>query len=166
MIRIIDYGFRSAFLPSTEKARLRADVLHTCCKILLEVFCLTKRSYFFNEKKILKKNKNGYDISGILNEKHYYDQIGVSIESIQNIDLPYWLNWDNPPISEEIVQALPKTDLHCNLEGSISLELLWNELNLAKLNAKDIIKVDVNCIEVIFFKCQILCFNFINQFRI
>lgn len=129
IIKIIDYGFRSAFLISTEKNRLRAEVFHICVKILLE---------------------NGYDISGILEDYHYYDQIGVDIESIKNPSLPYWLNWNNPPITSDIIRALPKTDLHCNLEGSVSIDLLWNELNLSQIQIRDIIGIETKSKEVIF----------------
>jgi adenosine deaminase len=31
----------------------------------------------------------------------------------------------NPDITEEIIRALPKTDLHCNLDGSVSIPWIW-----------------------------------------
>lgn len=45
-MRLLDYGFRSAFLTSTEKRRLRADCFHDTLKILSEVIVPCSSSYF------------------------------------------------------------------------------------------------------------------------
>ena len=37
LVRIIDHGFRSSFLPLYQKSRLRAEALASCVEILLEV---------------------------------------------------------------------------------------------------------------------------------
>lgn len=114
IVRMIDYGFVSAFLGVTQKQRLRAEALHKSLKIL---------------------HSHGYDISGIARNADYYDLVGVDIQSALT-PTPYWGNYQNPPITKEIIRAIPKTDLHCNLEGSVSLELVWEELERAKIDCK------------------------------
>jgi len=123
IVRLLDYGFRSAFITSTEKRRLRTDCFHDTLKILSE---------------------EGYDLSGILEREVYYKSIGVYFsEAGVPIDPP--ISWRMPQqkINRELLRLLPKTDLHCRLDGSVSIDLLWKELkdanvDLARITGKAI----------------------------
>lgn len=103
-------------------------------------------------------SKSGYDLSGILEDEIYYERIGVSLSSLLKPAPTYWEGWDNPPITLDLVQALPKTDLHCNLEGSVSVDLLWQELQQAKMNIKSIIGIEIKSANVIILELILLDF--------
>eukprot|EP01105_Mastigella_eilhardi_P005487 TRINITY_DN17187_c0_g1_i1.p1 TRINITY_DN17187_c0_g1~~TRINITY_DN17187_c0_g1_i1.p1 ORF type:complete len:761 (-),score=213.98 TRINITY_DN17187_c0_g1_i1:118-2400(-) len=114
IVRLLDYGFRSAFITSTEKRRLRADCLHDTLRILAE---------------------DGHDLSDILKNDVYYRSIGANLsETGIPIAPPEGFRHARKAISLEVLKALPKTDLHCRLDGSVSIDLLWKELNDAKID--------------------------------
>jgi len=109
VVRLLDYGFQGAFINATEKRRLRADALHQTLKTLKE---------------------EGYDISSILKEDMYYRSIGCNLaefipESGHTVDRK---RERKPVVTAEILRGLPKTDLHCRLDGSISITQLWKEI--------------------------------------
>lgn len=114
IVRLLDYGFRAAFLTSTEKRRLRTDCFHDTLRILSE---------------------EGYDMSGILAREAYYKSIGVYFGET-GLPMPPPMSWRLPQrhISRELLRLLPKTDLHCRLDGSVSIDLLWKELQDASIN--------------------------------
>jgi hypothetical protein len=58
---MIDFGFNVAFLETSTKNRIRAEVFHKCLSIL---------------------RREGYDISCILKNSSYFDWIGVNIEEV------------------------------------------------------------------------------------
>jgi len=109
IVRVIDYGFQGAFINATEKRRLRADALHQTLKVLKD---------------------EGYDVSHILKDDIYFRSIGVNVseflpEAGHTVDRK---RERQPVITAEILRGLPKTDLHCRLDGSISINQLWKEI--------------------------------------
>ncbi|KAH3760493.1 adenosine deaminase [Pelomyxa schiedti] len=118
IVRLLDYGFRSAFLTSTEKRRLRTDCFHDTLRIL---------------------SQEGYDLSGILAREAYYKSIGVFFGTT-GLPMDPPISWRLPQrrMSREFLRLLPKTDLHCRLDGSVSVDLLWKELQTASINLASI----------------------------
>ena len=107
IVRVLDYGFQGAFVNATEKRRLRADALHQTLKVLSE---------------------EGYDIAPIFKEDAYYRSIGVNFADLNPMHAVSRMPDRHPPITREILEGLPKTDLHCRLDGSVSIDLLWKEI--------------------------------------
>ncbi|ELR14824.1 adenosine deaminase [Acanthamoeba castellanii str. Neff] len=120
MLRLIDYGFSAAFMQATHKRRLRGEVLHSCLQIL---------------------HDEGYDLDDIIGTSHYWHSIGVDLSHFAKSPAVrkqhgYWSGRVNPPITLDIVRALPKADLNCRIDGSVSIPLLWQELQAAKIDMK------------------------------
>jgi adenosine deaminase len=63
--------------------------------------------------------------------------------------VPYWGNHRNPPITREILRALPKADLHCRLDGSVSLQTVWRSFEAAKMSLSDFNYQGPNTLEVL-----------------
>ena len=117
MLRLIDYGYCAAFLTSVERQRLRVEALYASLSIL---------------------KSEGFDISGIAEHRRYWEVIGLDVDKFLTHDIPtiqndsrFWIDHVNPPITLDVVTSMPKTDLDCRLEGSVSLELVWKELQTA-----------------------------------
>eukprot|EP01116_Phalansterium_solitarium_P019228 TRINITY_DN5309_c0_g1_i1.p1 TRINITY_DN5309_c0_g1~~TRINITY_DN5309_c0_g1_i1.p1 ORF type:complete len:847 (-),score=257.76 TRINITY_DN5309_c0_g1_i1:93-2633(-) len=154
IFQLIDNGFRSAFVHSTLKKRLRIEALQTAAAVLHEA---------------------GHDISGLNLPR--YQRLGLQTSSAPTVPAApvaaappptatpapsdaaaasgaasvvasasagaastpavpaqthgYWGGHGNPPITKELLQSLPKVDLHCRLDGSVSLATMWNELQAA-----------------------------------
>ena len=53
---------------------------------------------------------------------------------VRNPSIPYWGNHRNPAITAELLRTLPKADLHCRLDGSVSLPTVWRAFLEAKLS--------------------------------
>ena len=107
IVRVLDYGFQGAFVNATEKRRLRADALHQTLKVL---------------------KAEGYDISPILKQDTYYRSIGVNFAEFEDGHVVSRKRDLQPAITSEILRGLPKTDLHCRLDGSVSINQLWKEI--------------------------------------
>eukprot|EP01119_Soliformovum_irregulare_P011081 TRINITY_DN2753_c0_g1_i1.p1 TRINITY_DN2753_c0_g1~~TRINITY_DN2753_c0_g1_i1.p1 ORF type:complete len:722 (+),score=251.54 TRINITY_DN2753_c0_g1_i1:20-2185(+) len=112
IVKLIDNGFRSTFAENSFRNRLRVESLQQCMTIL---------------------HSEGFDMSGM--DIPYYRKLGLEI-SPEIPRLPYWGGHDNPKITKEIIRLLPKSDLHCRLDGSIRIETLWKEFQLEKSNIK------------------------------
>jgi len=124
IIRIIDYGFKSAFLETSIKNRIRAEALRDCIQIL---------------------RKEGFDVKSIVQNSNYFDWIGVNIPEIIEPLPVYWKKWTNPEITFELCKLLPKTDLHCKFELSLDPVFIYEELlnNEDSMNyAKKLINFD------------------------
>jgi hypothetical protein len=65
---------------------------------------------------------------------------------------PYWRSHINPEITQAIVQALPKTDLHCNLDGCVSVSWIWNQLQKEKIDLKKMFDITCNSQEVLYWE--------------
>ena len=132
MVRMMDYGFASAFVTPSEKKRLRADCFHECLKVLISA---------------------GIDVSSIVANPYYaqigvdWRKLGVSSPAAAGVIVPGILKRQEPAITKEIIAALPKTDLHCRLDGSLSIPQLWKELVEAKVDLAPIIGKPVNSLE-------------------
>ncbi|KAL6047960.1 Adenosine deaminase [Balamuthia mandrillaris] len=123
MLRLIDNGFQSAFMQSTRKQRLRAEVLFECLTVLTE---------------------EGYDVSEIVNGSRFWDCIGVDFSLFSpkaTAKHYYWGGHENPDITLDIVRNLPKADLNCRLDGSINISLLWKEIQDAGINCRKVFGV-------------------------
>eukprot|EP00005_Dracoamoeba_jomungandri_P005902 CAMPEP_0174262382 /NCGR_PEP_ID=MMETSP0439-20130205/12941_1 /TAXON_ID=0 /ORGANISM="Stereomyxa ramosa, Strain Chinc5" /LENGTH=743 /DNA_ID=CAMNT_0015347079 /DNA_START=173 /DNA_END=2401 /DNA_ORIENTATION=- len=128
VVRMIDYGFNAAFIGQSQKQRLRAEVLSDCVKILSE---------------------EGYDVSKITNKKVYWDRLGVDFSAITggNQKQEYWGHHKNPAITLDMVKSLPKADLHCRIDGSVSISHLWDELTKASIDLEKSFGLKCNCVE-------------------
>ena len=98
LVRMMDYGFRSAFVDETLKTRLRIEAI-------------TKTM------KILKENK--IDVSPILKNSSYYLPIGLVLS--HGFKPPSSL----PPVTLELVKSLTKADTDTRLIGSVPLKTLY-----------------------------------------
>eukprot|EP00005_Dracoamoeba_jomungandri_P005358 CAMPEP_0174254576 /NCGR_PEP_ID=MMETSP0439-20130205/3899_1 /TAXON_ID=0 /ORGANISM="Stereomyxa ramosa, Strain Chinc5" /LENGTH=758 /DNA_ID=CAMNT_0015336243 /DNA_START=196 /DNA_END=2469 /DNA_ORIENTATION=+ len=126
LIRIIDYGFRSTFLPIYQKSRMRAEAIRQCVQILAA---------------------EGYSVNSVLENTSFMSP-GLYFPTLFNncncLEMSQELTPDeisvvtgatpNPVITEELIKKLPKTDLHCRLDGSLSLEFIFEELNKIDAN--------------------------------
>jgi adenosine deaminase len=118
IVRLIDYGFQAAFVTATEKRRLRADALWATLKIL---------------------KSDGYDTTGILKQEVYYRSIGVDFAQLDLPQTPKEFmgqrqKYDPKLLTDELIRAIPKTDLHARLDGSVCIDLLWQELHDAQVD--------------------------------
>jgi len=107
IVRLLDYGFQGAFVSATEKRRLRADALRDTLRIL--------------------KNE-GYDITPIVEDNVYFKSIGINTAELIPGHITNRRKDANPEITAEMLRALPKADLHCRLDGSVSIDTLWKEI--------------------------------------
>jgi len=55
--------------------------------------------------------------------------LGIELNK-RNSSHAYWDGHQNPLITKEILRAIPKTDLNCRLDGSVSVRALWQEILL------------------------------------
>ena len=98
LIRLADYGFRSAFVSESVKKRLRIEALVKSISVL---------------------KANGIDISDLIKDASYYARLGVTIP-------PRFVAPPNdPPLTLALIQQLPKCDLDCRLIGSVPIPLLY-----------------------------------------
>ena len=121
IVRLIDNGFKSAFVDKGTRARFRAEALVDCLRIL---------------------SGEGYDVSDITSDATWCGSLGVDVRSIASLigsgsgeggseaaaaaaaavgggGVPVWAPWTDPEITTDILQAMPKTDLHLRLAGSL-----------------------------------------------
>ena len=57
----------------------------------------------------------------------------MGVEVGQSKSHAFW-GYSNPEITKDIIQGLPKTDLHCRIDGSVSLQRMWEEIQTANYN--------------------------------
>lgn len=96
VMKMIDYGFRSAFVSEGMKKRLRVEA-------------------FIRAMKVLQENK--IDISGL--EANYYAKLGVTVPP------KFMPPVENPPLTLALLQQMPKCDLDCRLIGSVPMTLMF-----------------------------------------
>jgi adenosine deaminase len=129
IVKMIDYGFRAAFLEVTRQRRLRAEALHTIAQLVvgagLEMDPVTHAFPF-------------HRFGGV-----YFDEIGQ----------PYWGKHKNPPLTAEIIQLLPKGDLHCRLNGSVSVATVWDEVQYRVTLRAGLASVGLFLLCAFFTKC-------------
>jgi adenosine deaminase len=117
IVKLLDYGFCSGFMPPISKRRIRADALFTSLKILSE---------------------NHFDLSAVVNDRYFAD-IGVDYASLglaacPEVIVPGILKGGEPEITDKVIKALPKADLHCRLDGSLPLTYVWEQLQAQKVD--------------------------------
>jgi adenosine deaminase len=92
ILKLIDFGFRSAFVDVSMKKRLRIEAFFRAVKVFAD---------------------NGIEING-LNE-FYYGKLGLTIPPQFHSPV------QTPPLPLPLIQQLPKVDLDCRLIGSIPI---------------------------------------------
>lgn len=98
IVRMIDYGFKSAFIDETIKRRLRIEAHITILNVL---------------------KKHGIDISPIVENSIYYLSTGI------RSGVPFHPLLTNTKVTLDLIQALPKADPDTRFIGSIPLDILW-----------------------------------------
>eukprot|EP00162_Nutomonas_longa_P015314 comp22270_c0_seq1/m.53073 comp22270_c0_seq1/g.53073 ORF comp22270_c0_seq1/g.53073 comp22270_c0_seq1/m.53073 type:complete len:766 (-) comp22270_c0_seq1:96-2393(-) len=106
ILKLLDNGFSSAFLGHSHRQRLRADSFHTSLRILVEA---------------------GYDVEPIIVK--FQDSLSLGdLHAAITPQARYWKGIKCPEITYDLVRRLPKTDLHCRLDGSLSPEFAWSRI--------------------------------------
>jgi len=108
IVHIIDNGFNAAFLENSLKKRLRAESLYSVTKIL---------------------KQEGFDVDKLA-QHLYFAGVHLHDKAYPN----YWGNHINPTPTLELIRSIPKTDLHCKLDGSVSLETMWSEYQTSDID--------------------------------
>ncbi|OHT08721.1 putative adenosine deaminase [Tritrichomonas foetus] len=98
IMKVIDYGFRAAFVPEGMIKRLRVEAFVKAMHVLQE---------------------NNIDISGIIECSDYYARLGLTVPP------KFVPPVQNPPLTLALLQELPKCDLDCRFLGSVPLPLLF-----------------------------------------
>jgi adenosine deaminase len=98
LVRMMDYGFRSAFVDETLKRRLRIEAITKTLRILKE---------------------NNIDISPIIANAIYYTPIGVSLPN------KFTPPCKVPEITLDFVKQIKKADTDTRFVGSVPLQLLY-----------------------------------------
>jgi adenosine deaminase len=98
ILRMIDYGFRSAFVSEGMRRRMRIESFVKAIQIL---------------------QAKSIDIQSIVDDSLYYRAINVSVPPV------FQRETKNPPFTMALAQILPKVDLDCRLLGSIPIPVLY-----------------------------------------
>ncbi|EFC39594.1 predicted protein [Naegleria gruberi] len=106
IVKLIDYGFRSAFLDLSIKNRLRADALHTIQEIL---------------------SSEGYDLTSSFSAKSAVD-LGFDFNNRAEI-LPVDYDLYKNETIRQFINSIPKADVNCRFNGSVSVDTLWTNLS-------------------------------------
>ncbi|GAM28448.1 hypothetical protein SAMD00019534_116240 [Acytostelium subglobosum LB1] len=107
VVRLIDHAFSATFIEAPMKRVLRHDAVLQSIRLFKE---------------------HGYDVSGVLANKDYYLEAGIDVTGSPKNYHPI------PSVTHEMLSKLPKADLHCRFEGSVSLDQMWQEVQLAKID--------------------------------
>eukprot|EP01133_Synstelium_polycarpum_P003705 gene3705-4267_t len=116
VVRLIDHSFSATFLEEPLKSVIRKLNVRKAVAIFQE---------------------EGYDISGVIANKDYYLENGIDVTISKPVYSPI------PEVTFDMIKQLPKADLHCRFDGSVSLELVWKELNSS--SSSDIDLEDIGC---------------------
>lgn len=98
LLKMMDFGFRSAFVSESLKKRLRVEAFVKSIKVL---------------------QQNNIDISPIIQNAEYYAKLGLTVPP------KFVPPTENPPLTLSLLTQMPKCDLDCRLLGSVPLPLLW-----------------------------------------
>ncbi|EAY05008.1 adenosine deaminase family protein [Trichomonas vaginalis G3] len=98
LVRMMDYGFRSAFVDETLKRRLRIEAITKTLRVLRE---------------------NNIDVTPLMNNALYYAPIGIFLPEPFKLPAPY------PQVTLDLVKSLTKADTDTRLIGSIPLKTLF-----------------------------------------
>ena len=96
IMKMIDYGFRAAFVSEGMKKRLRVEAFVRAMKVLQD---------------------NNIDISGL--EANYYAKLGVTVPP------KFVPPTEEPPLTLALLQQMPKCDIDCRFIGSVPFTLLF-----------------------------------------
>ncbi|KAJ4459126.1 putative Adenosine deaminase [Paratrimastix pyriformis] len=122
LVRMIDYGFESAFLDASTRRRFRAEAM----EVAMPPCTAPPRAISASGCGCLRVlTEEGFDVSGLVDAIEFQDGLGVGYVA----EAPtYWAGHENPCITSDVLRALPKCDLHIRFVGSMSLEAVWSEL--------------------------------------
>lgn len=98
LLRVIDFGFKSAFVTQNMRNRLRIEAFIKAFNIL---------------------EKNGFDLTEVSKMQRYYYKIGLAVPP------KFVPPQKHPELTLSFIESLPKCDLDCRLLGSVPLELLY-----------------------------------------
>lgn len=98
LLKMMDFGFRAAFVPESIKKRLRISAFVKAIKVLTE---------------------NNIDISDVIANASYYAKLGLTVPPKFSPPI------QNPPLTLALLQQMPKCDLDCRFLGSVPLTLLY-----------------------------------------
>lgn len=98
ILRMMDYGFSSAFVSESVRKRMRIDAFVQSMKVLIE---------------------NHIDVSSVFQNEKYFYKIGLTVPPIFEPPVR------QPPLTLALIQQLPKCDLDCRLIGSVPVPLLF-----------------------------------------
>ncbi|KAL0228197.1 hypothetical protein RCL1_004340 [Eukaryota sp. TZLM3-RCL] len=135
---IIYTSFSATFNNNVKKKLLRQTIMVDYCDLLLEQVQknVITQSNLIEVLNYIKGLEGGYEIfSSILSKNSIYKSkisSEVVINSLSN-------QLFNPAltcrkVSKDLIEKLPKADLHCRLIGSVPLPNLWHEIELLKQN--------------------------------
>ena len=96
IMKMIDYGFRAAFVSEGMKKRLRVEAFVRAMKVLQD---------------------NNIDISDL--EANYYARLGVTVPP------KFVPPTEEPPLTLALLQQMPKCDIDCRFIGSVPFTLLF-----------------------------------------
>eukprot|EP01112_Ceratiomyxa_fruticulosa_P016878 TRINITY_DN515_c0_g6_i2.p1 TRINITY_DN515_c0_g6~~TRINITY_DN515_c0_g6_i2.p1 ORF type:complete len:791 (+),score=159.06 TRINITY_DN515_c0_g6_i2:740-3112(+) len=136
IVRMIDYGFRSGFMSNIQRRRLRSEALYKCMSVLsaykIDVAPIKSCPQFIN------LIPSEFDLETALQHLSLVPNSPTKIPTTFQIARPikYWGGHTSPTITRDMIRALPKADLHCRLDGSVSLDLVWKEIQDAKIDMK------------------------------
>lgn len=103
ILKLLDNGFSSAFMSHSARSRLRQDAFHKSLRVLRDA---------------------GYDLAPLLHR--FRDSLSLGdLEAAVERSGRYWRGIPPPALTEEVIRSIPKPDLHCRLDGSVSPETLW-----------------------------------------
>lgn len=123
ILRLIDYGFRSAFLNISHKKRLRAESMHLALSILRD------EGFDLSEMHQTTKFGEGFSLSSTENDDDVYSfenlRARASVHFFSSLKRGAGWGKANPPLTVELMTRLPKADVDTRLDGSVSIETLW-----------------------------------------
>lgn len=134
IVRLIDFGFRSAFLEPHTKRLLRAQALRKIAKVL------TDRG--FSTTDIFDKTQHlriGAEFPEL--QIDVDDRSCVSIPIISSgpqLTTQLYFNEEKKRILHEFIRRMPKADVNVRLAGSVSIDTLWQLYTGSKKNGFDI----------------------------
>eukprot|EP01028_Stygiella_incarcerata_P013334 TRINITY_DN82176_c0_g1_i1.p1 TRINITY_DN82176_c0_g1~~TRINITY_DN82176_c0_g1_i1.p1 ORF type:complete len:1394 (+),score=360.81 TRINITY_DN82176_c0_g1_i1:132-4313(+) len=140
MLRLIDNGFRSAFLDVHHRKRLRAEIRHTCLSVLREEgFDVAD---LVSNPKLLAPEDHEFSDGSAEYELYSYENMRARASVYFFSSFKKGVEWGhaNPSLTLAMMRSLPKSDLHCRLDGSASLQWFYGEYTKCRKEGSPIVK--------------------------
>lgn len=117
IVRMIDFGLRSAFVDLSLKKRMRAETMYTIKQVL---------------------ERDGYDTSELFSPSSHLDvgfdypqlydnphDVAYSTQVVDDEAVPVANGGDFDSRLKQFIERMPKADLNCRFAGSVSVDTLW-----------------------------------------